>query len=788
LPHYEAAAGIHFSSAQEALAHYRELGRRQGLDPHPLFDGAYYVDCHPEAAGSLDPFSHYVDYGAARGYDPGPYFDAAYYAQRARLGRGANVLLDYVERGWSRKARDPNPLFSSAYYTAVVPSPVRGSETPLGHFLREGIFRRCAASPVHAAMLEGAGLRSAPLLRKPGARPHVVFLWSGSSGAEIALRAGEVLEQDHGLGRIAVFLEGGAAPDRGVLALQDFADTGSLSRPSGLRLLVRSLAAAWPPFAFTDAPGHLLTLRLLGVPAVLVVFDDVAVPSEADAAAAAKVVFTSRDLLALASESEEPLPPNVALRPYEPEPAAGDRASGYVRVLVELAVRESAAGSEARGRRPGGLRPRTRKVLVLCSDWSLSGVNTTIEAIGGELRRLDWDVELLFTRSRAFVEASAAGGAHMPRLPHRYLHVDGGDAEALWEALRSEIEREAPCIVLTEYDFLGNSVVPALSDAVGVVLWLQADEIDYYEQAYRLGRYANALVCVSNRIKKIVAELNPLIGERACVIHNATVPERAIAKASDCDRELVRIIYAGRLVQYQKRVLDFVRLADALADRDVPFSLTLAGALSPHDQASAVLPRIAARHVDEGTIRIAERLSRKELEDEFARHDFFVLLSEFEGLPLSLLEAMAAGCVPVAPEGVSGVNEVVRPGANGLLVSTRDYGIWANAIAETWRDLPRLRALSAGARATVRARFTVEQAAAAFDTLLADVAEQITAGTYRRAPTLTWGRGRASVGDVLPPPSIDPGARVAGLRGDAKRGPRRLGTRGRERQDDRRRS
>ena len=49
------------------------------------------------------------------------------------------------------------------------------------------------------------------------------------------------------------------------------------------------------------------------------------------------------------------------------------------------------------------------------------------------------------------------------------------------------------------YDFVANSVVPALTDDVGAVIWAQADDGDYYEQAYRLGRYCNAVVCVSEQ-------------------------------------------------------------------------------------------------------------------------------------------------------------------------------------------------------------------------------------------------------------------------------------------------
>jgi glycosyltransferase involved in cell wall biosynthesis len=49
-----------------------------------------------------------------------------------------------------------------------------------------------------------------------------------------------------------------------------------------------------------------------------------------------------------------------------------------------------------------------------------------------------------------------------------------------------------------------------------------------------------------------------------------------------------------------------------------------------------------------------------------------VLPPDFEGLPLSLIEAMACGCVPVAAETDSGIPELLAADRNGLILSGRD--------------------------------------------------------------------------------------------------------------------
>ena len=62
-----------------------------------------------------------------------------------------------------------------------------------------------------------------------------------------------------------------------------------------------------------------------------------------------------------------------------------------------------------------------------------------------------------------------------------------------------------------------------------------------------------------------------------------------------------------------------------------------------------------------------------------------VLASRWEGLPLSLLEAMRAG-LPVVASRVGGVAEAVVPGQTGLLVPPGDEGALAGALEALLED------------------------------------------------------------------------------------------------------
>jgi glycosyltransferase involved in cell wall biosynthesis len=104
----------------------------------------------------------------------------------------------------------------------------------------------------------------------------------------------------------------------------------------------------------------------------------------------------------------------------------------------------------------------------------------------------------------------------------------------------------------------------------------------------------------------------------------------------------------------------------------------------------------------------------------FAALDAYVSASRGEGLPLALVEAMAAG-LPVVASRVAGHTDTVEHGKTGTLVPVDDAAALAGAAAAFLADPPRARAAGAAGRARARSEF-------AADRMAAEVAE-----VYRRA-------------------------------------------------------
>ncbi|MFH1679850.1 MAG: glycosyltransferase [Candidatus Eisenbacteria bacterium] len=91
-----------------------------------------------------------------------------------------------------------------------------------------------------------------------------------------------------------------------------------------------------------------------------------------------------------------------------------------------------------------------------------------------------------------------------------------------------------------------------------------------------------------------------------------------------------------------------------------------------------------------------------------SRLDLFVLASRWEGLPLTLLEAMAAG-VPVVATSVDGTVEAVRQGTDGLLVPPEDPEALHRAIAAALSEPGASRERAESARRRVVEEFSIER-------------------------------------------------------------------------------
>jgi glycosyltransferase involved in cell wall biosynthesis len=263
--------------------------------------------------------------------------------------------------------------------------------------------------------------------------------------------------------------------------------------------------------------------------------------------------------------------------------------------------------------------------------------------------------------------------------------------------------------VLVTSDLVELATVSALDVHRTVMMLLHGDDPYYYDLAVRHEDVIDVFICYGHVMFETLRERLP--ARSASIVHlpyGIPLPSRVRTSVAGP----LRLFYAGRLEHGQKGVLDLPAIDAALAGTGIPVSWTIAG--DGPDGAA-----LRARWKDAPHVRWLGVISTAEVMDEAAQHDVFVLPTRGEGVPVALIEGMAAGLVPVAGDIPSGVREVVEPGVTGFTPPVGDVATFADAIGMLHHDRDRLERMSAAARAHVAARYDVRDRVRAYQQLFA---------------------------------------------------------------------
>ena len=227
-----------------------------------------------------------------------------------------------------------------------------------------------------------------------------------------------------------------------------------------------------------------------------------------------------------------------------------------------------------------------------------------------------------------------------------------------------------------------------------------------------LNRYTDMRICVSRDILDIRRRREGTPTGKLVYIPNAIDPD--VFKQSGKGRAAVLaefgwppdsdlVVSVGRLV-VEKNYPLLVEAIARLRERFPKIKYLLAGA---GDCAGRIRDRIES-HGAADSIALAG--SRSDISDILAAADVFVLSSIREGLPVSLLEAMASGTA-IASTSVGGIPEVIQDGKTGLLVPPEDAAALAGAIGTLLGDDELRRTLGMEARKVVEEGFSIKQIA-----------------------------------------------------------------------------
>jgi len=216
-------------------------------------------------------------------------------------------------------------------------------------------------------------------------------------------------------------------------------------------------------------------------------------------------------------------------------------------------------------------------------------------------------------------------------------------------------------------------------------------------------REASGVLCISDYARaQTLAWVEPERWDRVHVARYGVPvpPARAVVARADGP---LRILTVGRLAGVKGQVV----LLEAFAALGGDAELDVVGDGPLRDE----LPRRAVALGIADRVRFHGALGHDRVAALYARADVFCLPSFAEGLPVVVLEAMAAG-LPVVTTAITGVPEAIADGEDGLLVRPGRADELRAALARLLGD-PSLRArLGAAARVRIERELTVEASTA----------------------------------------------------------------------------
>jgi glycosyltransferase involved in cell wall biosynthesis len=337
-----------------------------------------------------------------------------------------------------------------------------------------------------------------------------------------------------------------------------------------------------------------------------------------------------------------------------------------------------------------------KKLIVLSETLPLGGTATFVMNLSsGMSRRDDWSsiaaglrgLNEIGTQIREaglpILAPPASAVLHEERIEDLYHKCAALQARAVVAGLGSGA-----------FDFL--RYVPAGCLRIGMI---QSDDACVYDLVECYLPWMDLVCGVSKEIcRKMEARLTD---QRVRVIHQpygVPMPQTPVVSRTDGP---MRILYLGRVIEEQKRVGLMSRVMKRTLESGADIRWTIAGD-GPELEA---MEREFSAHPERVTF--TGNVPYQQVPALVAESDVYFLCSDYEGLPLSLLEAMGAGLVPVVSDLPSGISEVVND-RNGIRVPFHDESGYVEGLLRLAADPLGRETMAKAAAAEVRESHSTE--------------------------------------------------------------------------------
>lgn len=350
-----------------------------------------------------------------------------------------------------------------------------------------------------------------------------------------------------------------------------------------------------------------------------------------------------------------------------------------------------------------------RVAFIITRSGDLGGAQIHVRDLSTALKEAGHDVVVLAGENGVLADELRQQGVSFYSLRHLTRAIRPlEDLRAIFE-IRDLLRRKRPDILSTHSSKAGIlGRIAGRSLGIPTILTVHGWSFTEGQPAFQRWFYriveaaaaplASRIITVCEWDRELAARCRVARPAEMITVHNAMpdVGERLRARAGDSPARLVMV--AGF-----RRQKDHATLFEALAGlADLDWHLDLIGEGELRGKTEALAEALGIRP------RVSFLGFRRDVPDLLARAQALLLITNWEGLPRSVLEGMRAG-LPVIASDAGGVREAVVDGCTGFVVPRRDIDVLRDRLRRLVMD-PGLRTrMGAAGRARYEELFMFDQ-------------------------------------------------------------------------------
>ncbi|MEQ9424512.1 MAG: glycosyltransferase family 4 protein [Cyclobacteriaceae bacterium] len=296
------------------------------------------------------------------------------------------------------------------------------------------------------------------------------------------------------------------------------------------------------------------------------------------------------------------------------------------------------------------------------------------------------------------------------------LHKFTEDA-VMW--FMKEIEKAQPDIFVTNISCqAGFSAKWIMKAGIPCIIAHRSDDkrnwgLATYFASTNYGFKHSGVICVNNYLKSV---LEHQIGDHPPIKVIPSGVAESKFKTDQKNWKPIKFVYSGRLLEGQKRVSEMLAAFKLILKHNFHAELTLIG--SDSDETTRCYERKTLSLGIEDSVRILPKKTNEDYKRELSKNHILLLMSDYEGLPGSVMDGMSCGLIPVVLK-FNGVEDLIINGYNGIVLTDRSYS-FVDAVELLEQNLELRIKLSTNAVATIENNFTTKIAADLWESFMRD--------------------------------------------------------------------